>query len=98
MSAYMVFNYSITNPDGYAPYGRLAGRTLAAHGAEAVVADYSSQTIEGAPGQVTVLLRFESREAALAWYESEEYQSVVHLRTDNSEGTAVLCDGFVMPS
>jgi uncharacterized protein (DUF1330 family) len=98
MSAYMVFNYTVTNPESYAPYGRSAGRTLAAHGAEVVVADYSSQTLEGAPGQVTVVLRFESREAALAWYESEEYQSVIHLRTDNSEGMAVLCDGFVMPS
>jgi uncharacterized protein (DUF1330 family) len=98
MSAYMVFNYTVTNLDGYAPYGRAARRTLAAHGVEGVVADYSSQTIEGAPGPVTVVLRFESREAALAWYRSDEYQSVVHLRTDNSEGTAVLCDGFVMPS
>jgi uncharacterized protein (DUF1330 family) len=47
---------------------------------------------------VTVVLRFESREAALAWYQSEEYQSVIALRTDNSDGMAVLCDGFVMPS
>jgi uncharacterized protein (DUF1330 family) len=94
----MVFNYTVTDPDGYAPYGRAARSSLAAHRAEVLVADYSSQAIEGAPSQVTVVLRFESREAAIAWYESEDYQSVRHLRTDNSEGTAVLCDGFVMPS
>ena len=94
----MIFNYTVTAPDDYASYGPAARRTLGAHGVEIVVADHSSQTIEGAPGQVTVVLRFESREAALAWYESEEYQSVVHLRTDNSEGAAVLCDGFIMPS
>ena len=94
----MVFNYTVTNPDGYAAYGRAARPTLAGHGAEGVVVDYSSQAIEGDPGPVTVVLRFESKEAALAWYESEEYQSVIRLRTDNSEGVAVLCDGFVMPS
>jgi uncharacterized protein (DUF1330 family) len=47
MSAYMVFNFTVTHPDGYAPYGRAARPTLAAHGAEVVVADYSSQSIEG---------------------------------------------------
>jgi uncharacterized protein (DUF1330 family) len=98
MSAYFVFNFTVTNPEGYAEYGRAARRTLAAHGAEGVVVDYASEVKEGSPGEVTVVLRFESKEAALSWYNSPEYQAVIRLRTDNTEGTAVLCDGFVMPS
>jgi uncharacterized protein (DUF1330 family) len=97
MSAYMVFNYTITNPEGYQAYPPAAMPTLPS-GAEVLVADYESDSIEGAPGHVTVVLRFESRDVARAWYESEAYQAVRHLRTSNAEGAATLCDGFVMPS
>jgi uncharacterized protein (DUF1330 family) len=45
-----------------------------------------------------VVLRFPSKEAAQGWYDSPEYQAVVHLRTDNSRGTLVICDEFVMPN
>lgn len=72
--------------------------TLGAHGAEVLVADYASESEEGSPGPVTVMVRFESKEAARAWYESDGYQTAMALRTASSEGTAVLCDGFVMPT
>ena len=35
--------------------------------------------------------------AARAWYDSPEYQKIVDLRTDNSEGVLILADEFVMP-
>ena len=41
---------------------------------------------------MTVVLRFESKEAVKAWYESDEYQKIIHLRTDNSEGDTTLGD------
>ena len=98
MSAYFVFNYTITNPDGYQAYPAAAMPTLGAHGAEVLVADYESEGKEGSPGRVTVVLRFDSKEAALSWYESPEYQSAMHHRTDNADGVTVLCNGFVMPA
>lgn len=98
MSAYLVFNYSITNPEGYQAYPPAAMPTLASSGAEVLVADYASEATEGAPGHVTVVLRFESKDAARAWYESEAYQAIKHHRTSNADGVAVLCDGFVMPT
>ena len=97
MSAYLIFNYTITNPDGYQAYPPAAMPTLGSHGAEVLVADYDSQAEEGSPGAVTVVLRFESTDAARGWYESEDYQSIKHHRTANADGTVVLCDGFVMP-
>ena len=36
--------------------------------------------------------------AAMAWYNSPEYQAIKHLRTDNSEGTAVVVDQWVAPA
>ena len=94
----MVFNYTVTNPEGYEAYPSAVRPTLASSGAELLVADYRSDAAEGSPGEVTVVLRFESKDAARAWYDSEAYQSIKHLRTSNAEGIAVLCDGFTMPS
>lgn len=97
MAAYLIANYRITNPETYEAYPPAAIPTLSAHDVEVLVADYDSEPIEGNPSSVTVVLKFASKEAARAWYDSPEYQDVVHLRTDNSEGFIVLADEFVMP-
>ena len=73
------------------------GPILRAHGAEVLVAGAGGDVREGDPPDQTVVLRFASKEAAQGWYDSPEYQAVVHLRTDNSRGTLVICDEFVRP-
>ena len=98
MTAYLVFNYAITDPEGYGAYPGAAFGTMSGHGLEILVADYSSEPKEGEPGEVTVVMRFPSKDAAMAWYESDAYQEVKHHRTNNSRGVTVLCDEFVMPS
>ena len=97
MSAYFIASYRITDPAGYEPYVPAVIPTLQAHGCEVLAADYTSQAIEGEPNAVTVILKFASKEAALAWYNSPEYQAIIHLRTDNTEGTAVLVDQWSPP-
>ena len=39
------------------------------------------------------MLRFATKAAAQAWYESSQYQAIRHLRTDNTEGIAVIAEG-----
>ena len=95
MTVFLVGSYRITDPEGYAPYVPAAVETLLAHGSELLVADYASQVLEGEPGNVTIVWKFASKEVAMAWYNSPEYQAIKHLRTDNSEGTAVLVDQWV---
>lgn len=97
MAGYIVANFRITNSDGFAPYVPAVLPTLQAHKAEILVADYDSEGLEGNPASITVVIRFESKEAARAWYDSPEYQSVLPLRIENSEGILVLVNGFVMP-
>ncbi|HEX4655467.1 MAG TPA: DUF1330 domain-containing protein [Mycobacteriales bacterium] len=98
MSAYLVFNYAITDPEGYGAYPPAAFATMNGHEIEILVADYQSESKEGAAGEVTVVLRFPSKEAALGWYDSDGYGAVKHLRTSNSTGITVLCDAFTPPS
>jgi uncharacterized protein (DUF1330 family) len=39
------------------------------------------------------VLRFATKAAARAWYESPEYRAIRHLRTDNTEGAGVIAEG-----
>jgi len=68
-----------------------------ASGGEILVADPESEAMDGQPEHVTVVIKFPSKEAARAWYNSAEYQEIVHLRTDNTEGFLALTDEFVIP-
>lgn len=96
--AYLVANYRITDADAYSAYGPVVRPTLAAHGAQLLVADPQTESIEGDSDHVTVVIRFDSKEAAHAWYYSSEYQDIVDLRLDNSEGFLVFANGIGMPS
>jgi uncharacterized protein (DUF1330 family) len=40
-----------------------------------------------------VVIEFPNRENAHAWYVSPEYQALLPLRTDNSDGAAFIVDG-----
>lgn len=96
-AAYVVANFRITDAQAYAAYPPLAGLTVVASGAEILVADPESEAMDGQPEHVTVVIKFPSKEAARAWYNSAEYQEIVHLRTDNTEGFLALTDEFVIP-
>ena len=93
MAGYFVANYTITNLAEYKEYLTAVGPVLEAHGAENIVIDRDSELLEGSAGQVTVVLRFATKSAAEAWYESPEYQAIRHLRTDNTEGIGVIAEG-----
>lgn len=93
MAGYFVANYTITNRAEYQEYLKAVGPVMEAHSTESIVVDRDSELVEGSPGQVTVVLRFATKAAARAWYESPEYRAMRHLRTDNTKGIAVIAEG-----
>lgn len=91
MAAYFIAQYVVNNADLYAEYSAGAGPTLAQYGAELVSFDVAAETVEGKPpGPQTVVIRFESTEAAKAWYHSDEYQAVVGKRLEATKGFSVI--------
>jgi len=99
MSVYFIASYDIQNPAGYGNYVPGVIPLLQKHGAEVLVADYEAKTIEGSPSRVNVVLRFESEEAAMAWYNDPDYAPVRQIRFDATDnGNAVLAQGFVPPA
>ena len=91
MAAYFIAQYQVNDAALYAEYGAGAGPTGAQYGGEVLVFDVAAETMEGvSPGPQTVVIKFESTEAAKAWYESAEYQAVVGKRLSATEGFSVL--------
>ncbi len=97
MSGYIVVNYRITDPDAYRAYTSAVVPTIQAHGGEILVAGPGSEVVEGSPEPVTVVVRFPSRQAARDWYDSPEYQAIIHHRLNNTEGSMVLAEEFQLP-
>lgn len=86
MSALLILNYDIDNPELYGDYqsGAIAALRVGTD-CEVVVFDADSQHIEGeTAGRQTVVLKFESMEKAREIYESGEYQAIVGKRHDAS--------------
>ena len=98
MASYLIANYTVTNPEQYGSYVAVVGPIIFAHGGKILVGGPGSTPVEGNPGAVTIVLEFPSREALQGWYDSPEYQEIISLRTDNTEGSIVFADEFVMPS
>jgi uncharacterized protein (DUF1330 family) len=74
------------------------GETMASYNPEILAFAEHAEVIEGTTNLPrTIMLKFDSREAALAWYHSPAYQAVLPLRLEATEGFAVLVDGFVPP-
>jgi uncharacterized protein (DUF1330 family) len=96
---YVIVTESINDPEGMAAYGRAAGPTIAAGGAAVLAVDQSPEVLEGTwHGNQTVVLEFESVEAARAWYFSPAYQDAAKLRHAVADSNAVIVSGFEVPS
>ncbi len=98
MSAYIIGSYDIVDPKGYESYVPGVVPLLAKHKAEILVAAYDAQALEGQKRSVYVVLRFESEEAALAWYNDPAYEPVRKIRLGTcSNSNMVLAKQFVPP-
>ena len=99
MSVYIIVSYDISDPAKFEPYVPGVVPLLQKHGAEILVADFAPKTVEGQGRGVNVVLRFESEEKALAFYNDPAYQPVKQIRLDSTaNGTMTLAQEFVFPS
>ena len=91
MPAYFIAQYVVNDPKLYREYQAGAGPTIQAAGGKLVAFDVAAETVEGAPPDPqTVIVEFESPDAAKAWYRSPAYQAVVGKRLAATEGFAVI--------
>jgi uncharacterized protein (DUF1330 family) len=95
MSAYVVVNVNIHDPEAYREYVGLAPRTVAAYGGRYLARAGHTEVLEGdwTPDRL-VILEFDSVARAKEWLSSPEYGAVKHLRHRNATTDMVLIEGL----
>jgi uncharacterized protein (DUF1330 family) len=95
---YAIFTEDITDPAAMGAYARAAMPTVLASGGVPIVASNADEVVEGDwHGNNTVVIEFESVEAAKAWYNSPEYQAIIGQRHAAAHSNAAIFGGFEMP-
>lgn len=94
MAAYVIYQGEVTDPDRYEQYKTKAAASIVAAGGGYVVRGGAVEVLEGeAPAGRTVVLEFPTRDAALAWYRSEEYTAIRRLRDGAAIARLYVVDG-----
>ena len=89
MTVYLVANITVKDVEAYMEYSALVPDTLKKYGGWYVVRAGGPEDAEIIEGDFRlrrfVVLAFESKDAALKWYNSEEYQAAAAVRQKYSE-------------
>lgn len=95
MVAYVINEITVTDLDRFVTYSSQVPAILAQYGGEYVVRGGAPAHVDGeAPPERLVVLRFESREAALAWRNSPEYRAILPIREATSTSRVYIVDGY----
>ena len=94
MSAYIIVDVKILDPEKYKEYARQAPPTISAHGGRYLARAGKTEVLEGdvVPHRV-VFLEFPDYERAREWWNSEMYRLPKPLRQSASEASMILVDG-----
>ena len=94
MSAYIIVDVNITDPERYAEYKKLTPGSLIPFDGKFVVRGGVTELLEGdwQPGRI-VILQFPSLEKAKAWWSSDEYAPAKALRQATSVTQMILVEG-----
>lgn len=94
MSAYVIAQIEITDPDRYAEYVKQVPATIARFGGRYLARGGKSEALEGRlTGRRIAIVEFDSYERAKDWYESEDYRGPRALRQGASISSLVLVEG-----
>ncbi len=89
----------VKDEDGMNGYAAKAGPTVGQSGGKLIVVEDNVEVLEGKwHGTQTIIVEFDSVDAARAWYNSDAYQAVIGERHAAAESNAVIVSGFEMPS
>ncbi|WP_396267441.1 DUF1330 domain-containing protein [Ideonella sp.] len=94
MSAYVIADVTVTDAEKMAQYREWSTKAMQEHGAEVLVRGGEFEVLEGpwTPSRL-VLLKFPSRDAAKAFYNSQTYSHARTLREGAGVMRMVVVDG-----
>jgi len=95
MAAYVIVDSDIKNPEGMKEYIEKVGATLGAHGGKPIIAGTNIEVMGGdwRPNRI-VVVAFPDMAAAKAWYNSPDYQTILPIRTTNTDDKMIFVEGL----
>ena len=95
---YVVFTEAIHDQEALDAYAAAATPSVVAAGGVPVVVGPPTEVVEVEwHGDTTIILEFESVEAATAWYRSDAYQQVAPRRHGAATSNVAIFAGFAAP-
>ena len=91
---YIIGHVTIHDLEAYQAYGARNNELIPAAGGKFLVRGGQSEYLEGEGHPRHVIIEFPSYEAALAFYNSPEYQENMKTRLANSDGNIMVVEGY----
>jgi uncharacterized protein (DUF1330 family) len=94
MTAYVIVDIEVHDPEGYEEYKKLAPAAVELYGGQYIARGGKTETLEGdwSPSRL-VILQFENSEQAKKWLNSEEYREARAMRHRTANSQMVVIDG-----
>lgn len=94
MTAYVIVDIEVTDPEGYKDYVKIAPATVQLYGGRYIARGGANETLEGDwRANRMVILEFPSTEQAKTWLNSPEYAPARALRHKYARTNMVLVEG-----
>jgi uncharacterized protein (DUF1330 family) len=94
MTAYVIVNVKVTNPEQYKEYQKWSTLAMRAHDVKVLVRGGQCEVLEGRDPIRTVIMQFPSMDAARAWYHSDQYRRARNARAGAAEMNMYIVEGL----
>jgi len=95
MSAYLIAEIEVHDPEGYAEYVRRVPATIARYGGRYIARGGGIQALEGEPGPGRMaIVEFPDAARIREWHDSEEYRPVLAIRLRTAKSRLRIIEGL----
>ncbi|MCQ9616859.1 DUF1330 domain-containing protein [Paenalcaligenes niemegkensis] len=94
MASYLIANVVVTNPEQYKLYQQLSSHAMQTHGVRVLARGGETRPLEGDAPTRTVIMEFDSLDAAEAFHASPEYVAARQARDGAADMTMYVVQGL----
>jgi uncharacterized protein (DUF1330 family) len=94
MKGYVVTNFTINDRDTFKQYLSRVSDTVNKYEGKFLVRGPIANVIEGEPHKFLAVVEFPSIQIAETWFNSKEYQDIIDMRLESTEGWLVITNQF----
>lgn len=94
MSAYVILDIAVHDPDLFEQYKKIAPATISAYGGRYLARGGNAEALEGdwSPNRMVILV-FDNAETAKKWLNSPEYREARSMRNQAATSHTILVEG-----